>query len=177
MAAAIVAIQVAAMLAMGHSMICACGDIELWHAPTSGPGTSQHLTDWYSFTHVVHGFLLYMLLWLVAPGASFRLAMIAALGLEAGWEIIENTPAVIERYRETALAAGYFGDSVVNSLTDTLAMVLGFVVARRLPVWWSVVLVLGLELILALAIRDNLLLNVVQLIHPVEAISAWQAGG
>lgn len=176
-AVAVIAAQVVTLVAMGHALICTCGYVELWHSPTAGPGTSQHLTDWYTFTHLVHGFLFYLLLWLVAPGAPFRITLVVALGFEAVWEIIENTPAVIERYRETALAAGYFGDSVINSLTDTLAMVLGFVMARRMPLWGAVGFVIGLELLLAVVIRDNLLLNIVQLIHPVEAISAWQAGG
>ncbi|MBA1146787.1 DUF2585 family protein [Ectothiorhodospiraceae bacterium WFHF3C12] len=176
-AVAILAVQAAALLAMGHSPICTCGTVELWYGPTAGPGTSQHLTDWYTFTHVVHGFLFYLLLWIAVPGAPFSLMVLAGLGIEAGWEIVENTPIIIERYRQTALAAGYFGDSVVNSLVDSIAMLAGFVMARRLPVWWALGLVLAMEVVLALVIRDNLTLNVVQLIHPIEAISHWQAGG
>lgn len=176
-AAVMLAVQAASLALMGHPLICTCGTVELWYAPTAGPGTSQHVADWYTFTHVVHGFLFYCLLWLVAPGAPLSLLVLAALGIEAGWEIVENTPVIIERYRQTALAAGYFGDSVLNSLSDTLAMLIGFVMARRLPVWVSACVALGTEAVLAWAIRDNLTLNIVQLIYPIEAISRWQAGG
>lgn len=176
-ALAFFAVQAVALLAMGHPLICACGTVELWYAPTAGPGTSQHLTDWYTFTHVVHGFLFYLLLWIAVPRAPFPLFLLAALGIEAGWEIVENTPVIIERYRQTALAAGYFGDSVLNSLSDTLAMLVGFLMAWRLPVWGSAAIALGTEAVLAWAIRDNLTLNIVQLIYPLEALSRWQAGG
>lgn len=176
-AAALLATQAVVLLAMGQPPICACGTVRLWHGETSSPETSQHLTDWYTLTHVVHGFGFYLLLRLVMPGLPTGHRFLGALGLEVGWEILENTPVVIERYREQALAQGYFGDSIVNSLADTLAMVIGFALARLLPVWASVVLVLAVELFLALVIRDNLTLNILQLIYPIEAISRWQAGG
>lgn len=164
-------------MAMSHPIICDCGHVDLWHASASGPETSQHLTDWYSFTHVAHGLLFYLLLWLVAPGAPFTIVLIMALGLEAGWEIAENTPAVIEHYRQTALAAGYFGDSVVNSVGDTLAMASGFLMSRLTPVWCSVLVFFGIEFVLAIVIHDNLTLNIIQLVHPIEAITDWQLGG
>ncbi len=176
-AAGLLAVQAVVLLLMGQPPICACGRIDLWHGDPSGPETSQHLADWYTFTHVVHGFGFYLLFWLVAPRWSVGLRFLAAFGLEAGWEVLENTPMVIERYREQALAEGYFGDSVVNSLGDTLAAALGFALARILPIWTSVVLVVGMELYLALMIRDNLTLNILQLVVPIEAISRWQLGG
>lgn len=175
-AVAILAVQALLLAAMGHPLICECGRIQFWHGAASGPGTSQHLTDWYTLTHVAHGFLLYLLLWAVAPGAPFRIVLLTALGLEAGWEIVENTPVIMERYRQTALAAGYFGDSVVNSIVDTFAMAAGFWSARQVPAWFSVCLVLGLEILLAIGIKDNLTLNIIQLVHPIDAISAWQSG-
>jgi hydrogenase/urease accessory protein HupE len=173
-AAGAVALQTLILLAMGHPLICACGHVALWHGNPSGPETSQHLTDWYSYTHVVHGLGLYLLLSLVAPRTPFGLRLALAIGLEAAWEVVENTPFVMERYRRSALARGYFGDSVVNSASDTLAMALGFVLARMLPAWSVVGLVVAIELVLGFMIRDNLTLNIVQLIHPSEAISHWQ---
>lgn len=162
---------------MGHPIVCDCGHVDLWHGAASGPETSQHLTDWYSFTHIAHGLLFYMLLWLFMPGAPFTLVLVVALGLEVGWEIAENTPAVIEHYRQTALAAGYFGDSVVNSIGDTLAMAFGFVFSRVTPAWCSVLIFVALELILAMLIHDNLTLNIIQLIYPIDAIAEWQLAG
>ena len=173
----LVVVQAFVLFVMGQPPICTCGWIDLWHADPSGPETSQHLTDWYTLTHVVHGFGFYVLLWLMASRWPLGLRFLIALGLEVGWEILENTPMIIDRYREQALAEGYFGDSIVNSIGDTLAMVLGFVLARILPLWSSIVLVLGIELALAAMIRDNLLLNIIQLIVPIEAISRWQLGG
>jgi hypothetical protein len=176
-AAGLIALQAAALLAMDHPAICTCGRIDLWHGNPSGPETSQHLTDWYTYTHVVHGFGFYLLLWLIAPRMPFLWRLVIAIGLEAGWEVIENTPFIMDRYRQSALARGYFGDSVINSVVDTLAAVVGFVLARILPVWLSVALVVGLELFAAHMIRDNLILNIIQLIHPSEVISRWQTGG
>lgn len=173
-AAGSVALQALILLAMGLPLICTCGYIELWHGNASGPETSQHLTDWYTYTHVVHGVGFYLLLWLIAPGMPFGLRLALAIGLEAAWEVIENTPFVMERYRQSALARGYFGDSVINSVFDTLATALGFVLARVLPVWSSLALLIAIELFLGYMIRDNLTLNIIQLIDPSEAISHWQ---
>jgi hypothetical protein len=170
----IVALQGLILLAMGHPLICTCGHVEFWHGNPSGPETSQHLTDWYSYTHVVHGLGLYLLLSLLAPRMPFGLRLALAIGLEAAWEVVENTPFIMERYRQSALARGYFGDSVINSVFDTLATVLGFVLARVLLAWWAVGLVLAIELFLGYMIRDNLTLNIIQLVHPSEAISHWQ---
>ena len=103
--------------------------------------------------------------------------LVIAIGLEVSWEIIENTPLVMERYRQSALAAGYFGDSVINSISDTLAATVGFFLARLLPVWSSITLVIAMELFVGTMIRDNLTLNVIQLIHPTAAVSKWQTGG
>jgi hypothetical protein len=173
-AAGFVALQAAALLAMGHPAICTCSRIDLWHGNPSGPETSQHLTDWYTYTHIVHGFGFYLLLWLIAPRMPFLWRLVIAIGLEAGWEVIENTPFIMDRYRQSALARGYFGDSIINSVVDTLAAMLGFALARVLPVWVSVALVAGMELFAAYMIRDNLILNIIQLIHPSEVISRWQ---
>ncbi len=176
-AAALIVLQVLVLLAMDLPEICRCGYVALWHGNPSGPETSQHLIDWYTYTHVIHGFGFYLLLWLVAPRLSFGPRLAIAIGLEVSWEIIENTPFIMERYRQSALARGYFGDSVINSVADTLAAAFGFVLARRLPVSWILALVAAMELFAAYMIRDNLTLNVIQLIYPSGLISRWQAGG
>ena len=175
--AAFVVLQGLVLLAMGQPPICECGHVTLWSGAVQGPETSQQLTDWYIYTHVVHGIAFYLILWFVVPNAPVGLRLALALGLEAGWEIFENTPFIINRYRESAIAQGYFGDSVINSLSDTLASAGGFVLARISPVWMIGVLVVATELFSAYMIHDNLVLNIIQLIHPSEAISNWQVGG
>lgn len=175
--AGIVAVQAIVLGLLGQPAICECGYIALWYPDASGPQTSQHISDWYSFSHLLHGLIFYFLFRLAAPRASFGTKLILAVALEAGWEIAENTPMVIDRYRQTALAQGYFGDSIVNSVSDTLAAIIGFFLARAWPVWVSVAVLIAVELVLAYAIRDNLTLNILQLIHPVDAVSRWQTGG
>ena len=173
---AILAAAAAIELAMGRVPICTCGSVDLWVSARDSYKTSQMLTDWYSFSHVIHGFLFYLGLWLVARRLRAEWRFIAALLIETAWEIFENTPFVIDKYRATAAARGYSGDSVLNSLADILLMCLGFLLARRLPVWASVALVVVMELIPLYAIRDNLTLNVWMFLAPNEAIQAWQAG-
>jgi hypothetical protein len=176
-AAAIIALQAAVLLAMGQPAICACGYVKLWHGVVLSSENSQHVSDWYIFSHVIHGFAFYFLLWLVAPRMPVAQRFALALALEAAWEIIENTPFIIDRYRQSALARGYSGDSVINSVFDTLAAAIGFWLARLLPTWAIVVLAVALELFVGYMIRDNLVLNIIQLLFPSGAISAWQAGG
>ena len=176
LAAGFVALQVAALALMGHPVLCACGTVKLWHGLVSSPETSQHLIDWYTFSHVIHGFAFYLLLWLLAPAWPLGVRFALAIGLEATWEIVENTPMLMERYREGALAQGYFGDSIINSVMDTLAMATGFVLARLLPPWATVTLALAMELFTGATVRDNLTLNIIQLLHPTDAISRWQVG-
>ncbi len=175
--AGLIALQGFILAAMGQPPICECGYVKLWHGLASSPETSQHLTDWYTFSHVIHGIAFYLILRLVAPDTPLGLRFALAIGLEAGWEILENTPLIIDRYRQSALAEGYFGDSIINSIFDTLASAFGFVLAWRLPVWSVVVLVLAIEIVSAFMIRDNLILNIIQLVYPSEAISRWQLGG
>lgn len=176
-AVAIIAIQVLVLFSFGLPAICRCGYVALWHGNPSDAGTSQHLTDWYTYTHVIHGFGFYLLLWIVAPRMPIGLRLALAVGLEAAWEIVENTQFVMERYREGALARGYFGDSVINSVSDTLAMATGFALARTLPVWLIAVATVGMEAFAAYMIRDGLALNIIQLIFASDVISRWQAGG
>ena len=161
---------------MGRDPICTCGSVDLWVGGRDSPRTSQMLADWYSFSHVVHGLLFYAGLWLVARHWPVELRFLAALGLECAWEVIENTPFVIDRYRTATAALGYTGDSVINSLSDIAMMALGFLAARKLPLWAGVALVIVLELVPLIAIRDNLTLNVWMLLWPNEAVRSWQAG-
>jgi hypothetical protein len=173
----IAAVAAAILLAMGRPPICTCGTVALWEPSALSPRTSQMLADWYSPSHLVHGFLFYAALWLVARAMPVERRFLIALVVEAAWEVIENTPMVIDRYREATTAIGYTGDSVINSLSDIAMMALGFLAARRLPLWVSIVVVLVLELVPLFVIRDNLTLNVWMLLAPNEAIRAWQGGG
>ncbi len=176
LALAILAAVAATEFAMGRNPICTCGSVDLWVGARDSPKTSQMLADWYSLSHIVHGLLFYALLWLVARRWPVEWRFIIAMLVEASWEVIENTPMVIDRYRATTAALGYSGDSIVNSLSDVLMMALGFFIARKLPVLTSILLLILLELVPLYVIRDNLTLNIIALIAPNHAIQAWQAG-
>jgi hypothetical protein len=179
LALGLVALTAAVLLAMGRTPICTCGTVEFWHGTVRDSGNSQHLTDWYTPSHVIHGFLFYMGAWMVGVLRGRRLpfgaALVLAIGLEAAWEIVENTDTIIERYRATNIALDYYGDSVINSIADIAAMVAGFWLARIWPVWLTVVVAVTMEMIVVYWIRDNLLLNIIMLIHPVDAINQWQS--
>jgi hypothetical protein len=170
----IVAATAALLVLMDRPPICTCGSVELWGAV--GPKQSQMLADWYSASHVVHGLLFYAALRIAARRWPVAKRFTVALLIECAWEVVENTPMVIDRYREATAALGYTGDSVLNSLSDVAMMALGFLAARKLPVWASVILVLLLELVPLLVIRDNLTLNVWMLLAPTEWLRAWQSG-
>jgi len=173
----LVLLAAAILLAMGRNPMCTCGTVELWVGGRDSPKTSQMLADWYSFSHIVHGLIFYAALWLVARRWPVEWRFLTALIVEAAWEITENTPMVIDRYRHATAALGYSGDSVINSVSDILMMVVGFLVARRLPVWASIALLVALELIPLYVIRDNLTLNVWMLLWPDARIAAWQGTG
>ena len=170
----LLAAAVAILFAMGRPPICTCGSVALW-GPV-GPTQSQMLADWYSASHIVHGLLFYAILTLAAKRWPVERRFLVALAIEAAWEIFENTPMVIDRYREATMALGYTGDTILNSVSDVAMMALGFLAARKLPVWLAVVLLLVLELVPLLVIRDNLTLNVWMLLAPNRAILDWQAG-
>jgi Protein of unknown function (DUF2585) len=172
---AMLAVLAATLWLMGRTPICKCGTIKLWHGVVVSAENSQHVMDWYTPSHVIHGFIFYGLLHLLMPRASFGTKLLLALGIEAAWEIFENTPFTINRYRAATIALDYYGDSILNSVSDAVAMIFGFIAARILPVSLTVMLAIFFELFTGWAIRDNLFLNVLMLIHPVDAIKAWQS--
>jgi Protein of unknown function (DUF2585) len=178
LSAAIMAVTGAILLLMGRIPICACGYVKLWHGGRGDAEVSQHLADWYTYSHVLHGLIFYWILSVVLRGRLSVAARLAiAVLIEGVWEVVENTPFIIDRYRAQTISLGYTGDTVVNSMGDMLATVAGFFLAARLPVWVTVLLLVLTEVVLLYVIRDNLLLNIVMLLYPLDWIRQWQAGG
>jgi hypothetical protein len=176
----LVGTQIAVLHIYGQPFLSATGRILLWVNNPFSPDNSQQLADWYSFSHIIHGFIFFGLLHLAAPRLPPGVRFLIAMGIEIAWELTENTPMVIQHYRQQALAAGYHGDSILNSVSDTLMMSSGFFFASRMKVRYVVALAIGLEILTACTIRDNLTLNVLNLIAPsdwapIRTIHDWQA--
>lgn len=170
------------LFAMRRPPICPCGTVRLWQFGAQEAESSQHITDWYTFSHVIHGLLFYALAylfwqrWKLLRGGPARWALPIAVALEASWELLENSPLIIDRYRAVTVSQTYSGDSIVNSMADIGWMTLGFLAASRLPVKASIALAVAFELFTLAMIRDNLTLNVLMLIAPIDAVRTWQAG-
>ena len=175
-ALALVAATALILLWMGRPPICTCGEVKLWTGAVQSADNSQHLADWYVPSHIIHGFLFYALGWFALRRNPPGDRLLAAVLIEAGWELLENSQSIIDRYREATMALGYNGDSVINSVADIGWMVLGFALARRLPVWATLLIAACFELLTLWTIRDNLTLNVLMLVAPVDAIRVWQGG-
>lgn len=171
----IILLTAAYLLWIGREPICKCGYVKFWHGEVVSAENSQHLSDWYTPSHIIHGFLFFAALWLVAPRLTMGWRLAIATLLECAWEIVENSDAVIERYRTVTISLDYYGDSVINTVFDVFAMILGFWLAARLPVWMTVALILLFEGATMWIIRDGLALNVLMLLWPLDWIAEWQA--
>lgn len=175
-AAVLVAVQVAVLHTMGQPFLAASGKILLWVGNPFSPDNSQQLSDWYTFSHIIHGFIFYWATRLLFPRLPLAARLLIAMGIEISWEIAENTPMVINAYRKQALAVGYAGDSILNSMMDTLMMSLGFFFARRVKARYVAMLAIAMELLTASQIRDGLALNILGFAGTPKVIADWQAG-
>lgn len=165
----------------GRSLLGPDGKFGWWDGDVWSSENSQRVADAYSFSHIIHGMLFYAILWFIArklPGRfPLKYRFLIALIIEAGWELLENSPLIINRYREATISLGYVGDSVLNSTCDVLMVAIGFLIARFSKIWISIVLIIAFELGCLFWVRDNLTLNVIMLVHPIESIKTWQSVG
>ena len=158
----------------GRLWLCACGRIQVWSGQVCSANNSQHFLDPFSFTHVLHGFLFFWLIARLLPRFSKNWQLALAIAVEALWEVFENTNFIIDRYRSETASLGYNGDTVVNSFGDILCCLVGFIIARRLGLRRSLIVFAVLEVVLIFWIRDSLVLEILTLVIPIDAVRAWQ---
>jgi hypothetical protein len=171
---AAVASTAAIELWMGRLPLGPDGRFGWWETDIWSSAMSQRFADPYSFSHILHGVLFYAALWLTARSAPLSMRALGALLLEGAWEVLENSPIIINRYREVTISLGYEGDSVLNSMGDVVMMAIGFGLAARLRLWQSLAFVALVELVMLALLRDNLTLNILMLLYPIDAIRDWQ---
>ena len=170
----LLAAAAAAEFAMGRHPWGTGGVPGIWSGDINSEHNSQFLFDPYTLTHIIHGVLLYAVVALAFRQSSLASRLLIATALECGWEVLENTSFIIDRYRAETVSLNYYGDGVLNSLGDIVAAIAGFVMASRLPKRATVIGVVAIEILLVVWTRDNLTLNIIMLIHPSPAIRAWQ---
>ena len=175
-AALLFAIHITTLHLLGQPWIAADGVVRLWESDPFSPRMSQELADWYSFSHLIHGFILFWLTRRLFPRLPLPARLLVCMGVEISWEIAENSPFVIHQYRKQALAAGYVGDSILNSVSDVVMMCTGFLVASRLRGRTVIALALAFEIMTAVVIHDGLFFNLLNFAHPMQAMHDWQAG-
>lgn len=173
---ALVIISTIMLALQGRVLWCEAGDYLPWSWAVMSRHNSQHLIDPYSFTHILHGILEFWLIGLVFSRVPLAWRFVIAIFIESTWEVVENTSYVINRYREATISLDYFGDSIINSLADILCCGIGFVIAKKIGYWRSLALFIVTETILIFTIRDSLILNIIMLIYPLDAIKSWQTG-
>lgn len=160
----------------GRNWWCDCGYVKFWDGTLNGPNDAQHFSDYYTFSHIIHGLAFFGILWLVARRLPLGLRFVFAVMIEEAWELFENSNFMIQRYRDITIANAYQGDSILNSTSDVLFMSLGFFLAWKLPLWASIILIIAMEVVVGFLIRDNLTLNILMLLYPVQVIKKWQMG-
>ncbi len=175
-AAVVLTITIILLRNQGRLWFCSCGYILLWSGDIWSSDNSQHLFDPYAFTHLLHGVVFFWLLVWLLPTVPLMWRFIIAISIESLWEVFENSAFIIQRYREATLALGYEGDTIVNSLGDIFICGAGFFLAWYLGFRRSLILFVVVELVLVFWIKDSLILSVIMLIYPIEAIKAWQLG-
>lgn len=174
---AVIGVAVLVLYLQGRVWWCQAGDLSPWAWNIWSTHNSQHVIDPYSFTHILHGILEFWLIGLIFKKMPVAWRLVIAVSIESSWEIAENSSYIINRYREATISLDYFGDSIINSISDILCCAAGFVIAYKIRFWRSLILFVATELVLIFCIRDSLIINIIMLIYPIEAIKTWQIGG